>query len=93
MIEEIRYLRKYLGWSGADCAAHMGTTPETISRWETGAAPMGATADRLLRLMLVTKTPVTDYSLDLFRQIHDRSPKRRRLTLTVDRHGWHAKAA
>lgn len=91
--EEVRYLRKYLGWSGADYAAHMGTTPETVSRWETGAAPMGGTADRLLRLMVVTKTPVNDYSLDLLRQIHDRSPKRTRLTLTVDRNGWQAKAA
>ncbi len=44
---EIRFLRKYLGFSGADFAAHVGTTPETVSRWENGAAPMGVTADRL----------------------------------------------
>jgi DNA-binding transcriptional regulator YiaG len=24
---EIRFLRKFLGWSGADFAAHVGTTP------------------------------------------------------------------
>ena len=34
---EIRFLRKFLGWSGADFAAHVGTTPETVSRSKTAA--------------------------------------------------------
>ena len=57
---EIRFLRKYLGWSGADFAAHVGATPETVSRWETGGTPMGVTADRLLRLMVASRQPVAD---------------------------------
>ena len=62
---EVRYLRKYLGWSGADFARHMGVTPESVSRWENDREQMSAVADRLLRLMVATKAPVSDYSLDL----------------------------
>src|SRR5262245_2444103 len=33
--DEVKFLRKVLGWSGADFAEHMGTSAETVSRWET----------------------------------------------------------
>jgi putative zinc finger/helix-turn-helix YgiT family protein len=90
---EIRYLRKYLGWSGADFAAHMGTTRETVSRWENGQVLMGAQADRLLRLMVATKGPVKDYLLDTLKAISAKKPQTFRLGLTVAREGWHAEAA
>ncbi len=50
---EIRFLRQQLGLSGIDLAMHLGRTPESVSRWEHGRTPMGTTADRLLRLMVV----------------------------------------
>jgi putative zinc finger/helix-turn-helix YgiT family protein len=91
---EIRYLRKYLGWSGADFATHMGMTPETISRWETGAEQVGSTADRLLRLMVATRDPVSEYPLEMLATITKESPgKAVRLGVTRDREGWHAAAA
>jgi putative zinc finger/helix-turn-helix YgiT family protein len=92
--EEIRYLRKYLGWSGVDFAEHMGTTPATVSRWENGNKPIGPAADRLLRLMVVTRDPVSDYSLDRLTTI-SRQPTTQpvRLGLEMDEEGWHAKAA
>src|SRR2546425_3135547 len=31
--EEVRFLRKSLGWSGSDFAKRMGVTDETVSRW------------------------------------------------------------
>lgn len=49
---EIRFLRKQLGLSGIGLAMHLGTTPESVSRWEHGRTRMGTTADRLLRLMV-----------------------------------------
>ena len=58
---EIRFLRKYLGWSGKDFAHRMGVTPETISRWENGARPMGSTAEILLRLLAIELRPVDEY--------------------------------
>jgi len=91
---EIRYLRKYLGWSGADFADHMGTTRETVSRWENGTAQIGPQADRLLRLMVVKGAPVSDYSLDTLKAISTEKPAHSlRLGLKVERDGWHAEAA
>lgn len=90
---EIRYLRKYLGWSGVDFADHMGTTRETVSRWENGTAQIGPQADRLLRLMVVTKAPVSDYSLETLKAISAaKSSPALRLGLKVERDGWYAEA-
>ncbi len=58
--QEIRFLRKHLGWSGADFARMIGTKPETVSRWESGATPMGVQADRLLRLMVAHLKPTDE---------------------------------
>ena len=63
---EIRFLRKHIGLSAADFAQRMGVARETVSRWETGAKPMGATADRLLRLLVVTHEPTESYEVDDF---------------------------
>jgi len=67
--EQIRFLRKWLGWSSVDFALMMGVRPETVSRWEhkgTGYQ-MPATAERLLRLMVANQDPVTKYPIDLFK--------------------------
>lgn len=90
---EIRFLRKWLGWSGVDFAAHMGVTPETVSRWEKGSLSMGAAADRLLRLMIVNKAPVQDYALELLKSIDDSAATTFRLGVEADERGWHAVAA
>lgn len=66
---EIRFLRKWLGWSGVDFARRTGTKPETVSRWENGKALMGPQADRLLRLLVARETPVKEYSVDVLAQV------------------------
>lgn len=65
--EEIRYLRKWLGYSSADFALVMGVRPETVSRWENkdAAFPMATTADKLLRVLVATREPVDKYPIDL----------------------------
>jgi putative zinc finger/helix-turn-helix YgiT family protein len=91
---EIKFLRKYLGWSGADFADHIGTTRETVSRWEKGAMPMGGTADRALRLMVATQQPVKDYSLETLKSIGEDTQSRPvHLGMKRDSEGWYAKAA
>ena len=60
---EIRFLRKYLGWSGVDFASHFGVAPETVSRWETGAKKMGSTSERLLRMFAIHLDPIDEYPL------------------------------
>lgn len=88
---EVRYLRKYLGWSGADFARHTGVTPESVSRWENDREQMGAVADRLLRLMVATKASVSDYSLDSLAELEEKSSPVR-LRVEAAKGGWHAEA-
>lgn len=72
---EVRYLRKYLGWSGADFARHAGVDASTVSNWENDKDPIGSASDRLLRLMVVHGAPVQEYSLDELTRIeNDRQP-------------------
>ena len=59
--EQVRFLRKYLGWSQGDFARHAGVARETVSRWENDREPFTGTADRFLRLAVVTWAPVENY--------------------------------
>lgn len=69
---EVRFLRKHVGLAAGDFAQRMGVARETVSRWETGASPMGAVADRLLRLLVVTHEPTDNYAVDdLLRELND----------------------
>jgi transcriptional regulator with XRE-family HTH domain len=47
---EVRFLRKFVGYSATQLADVIGSTKVTISRWENGAAPITKNPDRLLRL-------------------------------------------
>ncbi|MBN2358061.1 MAG: hypothetical protein JXR83_01320 [Deltaproteobacteria bacterium] len=62
---EIRYLRTWLGYSGAEFAREVGVTKETVCRWERvdAPAPMGRAAELLLRLMVATRSPRHSYPL------------------------------
>ncbi len=89
---EVRFLRKHMGWSGAEFARHVGVKPETVSRWETGKEPIGPIADRLLRLMIVTKAPAREYAIETLASLEDEfAPARVRLS--ADKSGWHERAA
>ena len=69
----------------------MGVTPESVSRWENDREQMSAVADRLLRLMVATKAPVSDYSLDALADLGDESAPVR-LRLESAKGGWRAEA-
>lgn len=88
--QEIKFLRKSLGWSGVDFAKRMGTSAETVSRWEHGRAPMGSASDRLLRLLVAKETPVTEYHVDVLAQLagDDRPAKPARLRVARGPNGW-----
>lgn len=59
---QVRFLRKVMGWSGRDFALLISVTPETVSRWEHDKEPIGAVAERLLRVLVTQKVhPITDY--------------------------------
>lgn len=88
---EVRFLRKYLGWSGRDFASRVGATPETVSRWEHGTFPICETADKLLRMFFVHEQPVENYSLDQFEAMAKGEGAPVQLRLAADR-AWHQAA-
>ena len=79
--DEIRFLRKHLGWSGADFAAHFAVTPQTVSRWENGKQDMGPVAERLLRLCALSGEPMKDYSVLKQVAVSEPKPKPIRMAL------------
>jgi len=90
---EVRFLRKYLGWSGVDFATHAGVAPETVSRWEQGGIAMGPTAERFLRLCVATREPVADYSLKVLKEIVSGTPQPVRLGARIRQKKWQVRAA
>jgi putative zinc finger/helix-turn-helix YgiT family protein len=63
---EVKFLRKYLGYSSADFAKVMGTASATVSRWENDAQPISRHADLLLRALVMIGKKVDDYSIEKF---------------------------
>ncbi|MFC1629576.1 type II TA system antitoxin MqsA family protein, partial [Gemmatimonadota bacterium] len=76
---EIKFLRKYLGWSGLEFASRIGVTPETVSRWEHGARPMGSTAEILLRFSAIALSPLDEYPVPEFVELQRSKPLRLQL--------------
>ena len=85
---EVRYLRKYLGWSGADFARHVGVDPSTVSNWETDKDPIGPVSDRLLRLMVARGTPVEEYPLDELTKIENERRPPIEVRVSPKNRGW-----
>jgi putative zinc finger/helix-turn-helix YgiT family protein len=90
---EVRFLRKSLGWSGADFAKHLGVDPSTVSKWETDKEPIGPASDRALRLMAVHGRPVDEYPLDELMKIGDERKPAVELRLSRRTDGWAPVAA
>lgn len=84
---EVRFLRKSLGWSGANFAEHVGVGPETVSKWENEKEPIGPQSDRLLRLLVVHETPLSDYSLDTLKNLESEA-KPVRIKLIQKANSW-----
>jgi putative zinc finger/helix-turn-helix YgiT family protein len=88
--QEIRFLRKSLGFSGKDFAAKIDVDAGTVSRWERGVEPMGPANERLLRLMVLAGEVVGEYPLE---KMAKQEPRKGKLRAAHDKHGWHFEAA
>ncbi|MCL2779186.1 MAG: hypothetical protein FWD73_14400 [Polyangiaceae bacterium] len=84
---EVRFLRTYLGLSGIDFSEHMGVTASTVSHWENDKEPIGTSADRLLRMMVVFNSQVQDYSLEDLKRIEPIVPAAWKIKLHSGRKG------
>lgn len=85
---EIRFLRKFLGWSGKDFAGKIGVSVETVSRWENAREAMGVPAERLLRALVLRSGPdrkALDRIEDL--ALKGASP-RNRIRLELENNAW-----
>jgi len=91
--KEIRFLRKYLGYSGPIFGSLVKYEKETIYRIEGGSQPVTPSYDRLVRFLVASKLPSRDYDLhDLILKNELREFKR--LELEQDRGGeWGIKKA
>lgn len=85
---EVRFLRKYLGWSGAAFARYIGVDPSTVSNWENDKDPIGSASDRLLRLMVAHGAPVDDYSLEELTKIEDERTPPVEVRVSPKARGW-----
>lgn len=83
--EEVRFLRKYLGWSGADFASNFGVTQETVSRWEHDRQDMGPVAERHLRMCALHLKPVDAYP---FKDLDQGNRKPLRLKIQRRKEEW-----
>jgi putative zinc finger/helix-turn-helix YgiT family protein len=55
---EIRFLRKYRGWSQKELAGRLGVHEVTVSKWETGATPIGTANQVVLRYVFTAPEAV-----------------------------------
>jgi putative zinc finger/helix-turn-helix YgiT family protein len=53
--EEVRFLRKWVGYSATELAETTGYSKSIISRWENDRTKIGKEPDRLLRLIVFAK--------------------------------------
>lgn len=49
--DQVCFLRKFLGKSGKEFCELLGINKATLSKWENGEDPVGASSDRLIRLV------------------------------------------
>ena len=91
--DELRFLRKSLGWSGSDFAKHVGVAGETVSRWENDAAPIGLQADRLLRFLVAQGRLTTGYPTERLVKIDPKKARATRVTLIARNEQWSVRAA
>ncbi len=86
--DEVRFLRKSLGWSGADFAQNIGVAEETVSRWENSAAPIGPQADRLLRYMVAQGRLTTSYPTERLSKINPKKATATRVEVETRDEQW-----
>lgn len=53
--QEVRFLRKFLGWTQADAGDALGISDQSVARYEKDQVPLEGSADRLFRVYVLGK--------------------------------------
>jgi putative zinc finger/helix-turn-helix YgiT family protein len=85
---EVRFLRSYLGYSGADFAKLIGSDPATVSRWEGDKQAIGHHTDLLLRAMVVLDAKVDAYPIATFATLGDGAATKPRYAFKPSAKRW-----
>jgi putative zinc finger/helix-turn-helix YgiT family protein len=93
--QEIKFLRKSLGWSGKDFAAKMHVDAATASRWERVDEPqvMDEQNDLLLRTYVAIGKQIDEYTLDHVEDVATEKPKPLSMKIRNGDDGWRPEAA
>jgi DNA-binding transcriptional regulator YiaG len=77
---DVRFLRKFIGFNGAQFGKLVQVEPETLSRWENDQQDIGKNSDRLIRFIVVSKSPELRKNMEGFlikyRELTDRDAPR-----------------
>lgn len=87
---EIRFLRKYMGYSSKMFAKLVGQKFEHISRIENGRSKITPLLDHFVRCLVIQKFPDRNYDLH-DHILNDSGEKFSRLEARFDRDGWNIK--
>lgn len=58
--KEFRFIRKQMQLQGKDIASILGVSPVSVSRWEKENARIGASNDRLMRMLYIQSVEETN---------------------------------
>ena len=87
--EEIRFLRKHIGWDEGELAKHFGVDPATVSRWENNKEPIGPQTDRLLRMTVQFKSPLAAFKAeDLLNAIKKKTSESKPIRMIQRKREW-----
>jgi transcriptional regulator with XRE-family HTH domain len=92
---EIKFLRKFMGWSGVDFARHLHVDPATVSRWESRESPqsMDESNELVLRLAVALGQRVNKYSEERLAEVARDNVEPLRLKLRASKQGWQMQEA